>query len=118
MTTSPDTTWPTISVIIPRLNQGHLIEETVCDGHTYRFLEEELRAAAFADCPPPPDRAALDREIVRHRKSFLVRRALHAESIRNRPRRLFRLVITTVQELSLFWFRPWLDAVKKQLVAS
>jgi glycosyltransferase involved in cell wall biosynthesis len=97
----------------------HSESKTVRDGHAYRFLEEELRiATAYAGRLPDADRAALNLEIARHRKSFLVRRAVHTESAKPRPRRLLRLFVEAAQKPSLFWFRPWLGAVKKQILAS
>jgi glycosyltransferase involved in cell wall biosynthesis len=97
----------------------HAGSKTVRDGHAYRFLEEELRiAAAYSARLPAGDRAALDREIHLHRKSLLVRRAMHKESTKPRTRRLIRLLVEAAQRPSLFWFRPWLGAVKKQFLAS
>ena len=97
----------------------HPGSKTVKDGSAYRFLEEELRiAVAYADRLSPPEREELQREIVQHRKSFLVRRALHSPSEKSRASRLLRLVIEAIRHPSLMWFRPWLGAVKKQVLAS
>ena len=97
----------------------HPASKTVKDGSAYRFLEEELRiATAYAERLGPSDREALQREIVQHRKSFLVRRALHSPSEQARAARLFRLFSEAILHPSLVWFRPWLSAVKRQLLAS
>ena len=97
----------------------HDESKTVRDGSAYRFLEEELRiAASYADRLAPPDREAIEREIAWHRKTFIVRRAVHCESKKPRTSRIVRLFIEAAQHPSLLWFRPWLSAVKQQLVAS
>ncbi len=97
----------------------HPASKTVKDGSAYRFLEEELRtAAAFADRISPADRAALAREIVEHRKSYLVRRALHSPQEKSRLIRLLRLFSEALLHPSLLCFRPWLSAVKRQVLAS
>ena len=97
----------------------HAASKTVRDGTAYRFLEEELRiAAAYADRLEPPAREELHREIAQHRKSYLVRRALHSPLEKSRASRLFRLVFEAIRHPSLMWFRPWLGAVKKQVLAS
>ena len=97
----------------------HPASKTVKDGSAYRFLEEELRiAVAYADRLAPPDREELSREIIKHRKSYLVRRALHSTSVKSRCARLLRLVSEAILHPSLMWFRPWLSAVKKQVLAS
>ena len=97
----------------------HPASKTVKDGTAYRFLEEELRiAAAYAGRLAPLERGELQREIVQHRKSFLVRRALHSPSEKSRVSRLLRLVFEAIRHPSLMWFRPWLGAVKKQVLAS
>ena len=93
--------------------------KTVRDGSAYRFLEEELRiATTYAGRLTPAERDGLSREIVQHRKSFLVRRALHSPSEKSRAARLCRLFIEAIRHPSLMWFRPWLGAVKKQVLAS
>ena len=93
--------------------------KTVRDGSAYRFLEEELRiAATYRDRLPPQDREELNREIARHRKTFLVRRAVHSESKKPRASRIARLLLEAAQHPTLLWFRPWLSAVKRQLLAS
>ncbi len=97
----------------------HPGSKTVKDGSAYRFLEEELRtAAAFADRLGPAERAELAREIVQHRKNYLVRRALHSPQEKSRLARLFRLFSEAVLHPSLLCFRPWLSAVKHQVLAS
>lgn len=97
----------------------HDESKTVRDGSAYRFLEEELRiAAAYGDRLTPPDREALEREIAWHRKTFIVRRAVHCESKKPRTSRIVRLFVEAAQHPSLLWFRPWLSALKQQLVAS
>ncbi len=97
----------------------HPASKTVKDGTAYRFLEEELRiATAYAGKLEPSERVALHREIVQHRKSFLVRRALHSPAEKSRGSRLRRLVVEAIRHPSLMWFRPWLGAVKKQVLAS
>ena len=97
----------------------HPASKTVKDGTAYRFLEEELRiAAAYAGRLATRERGELHREIVQHRKSFLVRRALHSPSEKSRPSRLLRLLFEAIRHPSLMWFRPWLGAVKKQVLAS
>jgi glycosyltransferase involved in cell wall biosynthesis len=97
----------------------HRASKTVRDGAAYRFLEEELRiAAAYADRLTAAERDALCHEIVQHRKSFLVRRAIYSPSKQSRISRLSRLVFEALRHPSLMWFRPWLSAVKKQVLAS
>ena len=97
----------------------HPASKTVKDGSAYRFLEEELRiAVAYASHLAAADREELSREIIRHRKSFLVRRALHSPSEQSRFARLFRLFSEAIFHPSLVWFRPWLSAVKRQVLAS
>ncbi len=97
----------------------HPASKTVTDGNAYRFLEEELRTAAiYADRLTPAEREGLSREIVQHRKSFLVRRALHPLSEKSRGARLWRLIAEAIRHPSLMWFRPWLGAVKKQILVS
>lgn len=97
----------------------HPASKTVKDGSAYRFLEEELRiAAAYAARLSPADRTEIGREIVRHRKSFLVRRALHSPSENSRLARLRRLISEAIFHPSLVCFRPWLSAVKRQVLAS
>ncbi len=97
----------------------HPASKTVKDGSAYRFLEEELRiAVAYADRLAPSDREELSREIVTHRKSYLVRRALHSPTEKSRYARLFRLMSEAISHPSLMWFRPWLSAVKRQVLAS
>ena len=97
----------------------HPASKTVTDGSAYRFLEEELRiAAAFADRLAPAERNELGREIVRHRKSYLVRRALHSPTKNSRLARLRRLISEAIFHPSLVCFRPWLSAVKRQVLAS
>ncbi|MEO6739644.1 MAG: hypothetical protein ABIP20_05290, partial [Chthoniobacteraceae bacterium] len=97
----------------------HPASKTVKDGSAYRFLEEELRiAATYANRLAPADREELCREIIQHRKSFLVRRALHSLSEKARLARLFRLFSEAILHPSLMWFRPWLSAVKRQVIAS
>ena len=97
----------------------HPASKTVKDGSAYRFLEEELRiAATYANHLTTADREELCREIIQHRKSFLVRRALHSPSEQSRFARLFRLFSEAIFHPSLVWFRPWLSAVKRQVLAS
>jgi glycosyltransferase involved in cell wall biosynthesis len=97
----------------------HPESKTIRDGSAYRFLEEELRiAAAYTDRLPPAAREELNQEIVQHRKSFLVRRALHSRVTESRVSRLLRLFAEAVLHPSLLWFRPWLGAVKKQVSVS
>ena len=97
----------------------HPASKTVRDGAAYRFLEEELRiATTYSDRLPTAERAELCREIARHRKSFLVRRAMHSPSKESRISRLSRLVFEAIRHPSLMWFRPWLSAVKRQVLAS
>jgi hypothetical protein len=64
------------------------------------------------------DRAQIAREIVRHRKSYLVRRALHSHGEGSRIGRLARLFSQACLHPSLLCFRPWLSAVKRQVLAS
>ena len=97
----------------------HPASKTVKDGSAYRFLEEELRiAAAFAERLGPTERVEIAREIVQHRKNYLVRRALHSPREKSRLARLFRLFSEAVCHPSLLCFRPWLSAVKRQVLAS
>ena len=97
----------------------HPASKTVKDGSAYRFLEEELRiAATYADRLTTDDREELSREIIQHRKYYLVRRALHSPSEKSRLARLLRLFSEAILHPSLVWFRPWLSAVKRQVLAS
>ncbi len=97
----------------------HPASKTVKDGSAYRFLEEEMRIAlAYSDRLAPADRDQVSREVVQQRKSFLVRRALHSAAVHSRCTRLFRLVSEAVFHPSLLWFRPWLGAVKRLVLAS
>lgn len=97
----------------------HPASKTVKDGSAYRFLEEELRiAATYANRLKTDDREELCREIIQHRKSYLVRRALHSPSEQSRISRLFRLFSEAILHPSLVWFRPWLSAVKRQVLTS
>ena len=97
----------------------HPASKTVKDGSAYRFLEEELRiAATYADRLTTADREELSREIIQHRKYYLVRRALHSPSEKSRLARLLRLFSEAILHPSLMWFRPWLSAVKRQILAS
>ena len=97
----------------------HPASKTVKDGSAYRFLEEELRiATAYADRLAPAEDGELRREIVQQRKTFLVRRAIHQPLEKSRLSRLCRLFSEAVRHPSLIWFRPWLGAVKKEVLAS
>jgi glycosyltransferase involved in cell wall biosynthesis len=95
----------------------HAESKTVRDGQAYRFLEEELRIASmYAVRLPAAESVKLRHNIAEQHKWFVVRRALHENphgSRRSRLRRLFRDACATP---SLFLFRPWLGAVKKQLL--
>lgn len=95
----------------------HPESKTVRDGRNYRFLEEELRiATAYADRLAPDDASALWKEISQNYKWYAVRRALHENPHGTRIARLFRLFSDALRHPSLIGFRPWLGAVKKQLV--
>lgn len=97
----------------------HSESKTVRDGRNYRFLEEELRiATAYANRLPPDDTSALWKEISQNHKWHAVRRALHENPHGTRITRLFRLLSDALWQPSLIAFRPWLGAVKKQLVWS
>jgi len=97
----------------------HEASKTIRDGSAYRLLAEELRiAAAYGSRLRGADREELNREIVQHRKSFLVRRAVHSHVRGSRVARLARLFAEAVQHPSLLWFRPWLGAVKREVSAS
>lgn len=97
----------------------HPASKTVKDGSAYRFLEEELRiAASYANRLAPAEDSELRREIVQQKKTFLVRRAIHQPAVNSRISRLGRLFIEAVRHPSLVWFRPWLGAVKKEVLAS
>ncbi len=97
----------------------HEASKTIRDGSAYRFLEEELRiAAAYGGRLSSAECEELNREIVQHRKSFLVRRAVHSHVRESRVARLPRLFAEAVQHPSLLWFRPWLGAVKREVRAS
>lgn len=95
----------------------HAGSKTILDGQAYRFLEEELRIAeAYMDRLDEAAREHLQREIALHRKSFLVRRALHQRGEETRRSRLRRLLVAALQHPSLLWFRPWIGAVRRQVV--
>ncbi len=97
----------------------HSESKTVRDGRNYRFLEEELRiATAYADRLAPDDALALWNEIFQNRKWYVVRRALHENPHGSRIGRLVRLLTDAMQRPSLLGFRPWLGAVKKQIVSA
>jgi len=95
----------------------HAESKTVRDGQAYRFLEEELRIAGiYAGRLPVPETAALRREIQEQEKWFTVRRALHENPQATRGSRLRRLFRDAWERPSLFFFRPWLGAVRKMLL--
>lgn len=95
----------------------HPESKTVRDGQAYRFLEEELRIAnIYAPRLPLAESLALRREIAEQSKWFVVRRALHENPNSSRASRLRRLFRDAWQTPALFLFRPWLGAVRKQLL--
>ena len=95
----------------------HAESKTLREGRAYRFLEEELRIAeVFADRLSEEDRKRVLREASEQRRWFLVRRALHENPTGARWRKLCRLLTDTVSHPSLLTFRPWLGAVKKQVL--
>jgi glycosyltransferase involved in cell wall biosynthesis len=95
----------------------HAESKTLREGRAYRFLEEELRIAElFADRLAASDSAQVLREAAEQRRWFLVRRALHENPEGSRWRKLLRLLTDTVTHPSLLTFRPWLGAVKKQVL--
>lgn len=95
----------------------HEESKTVRDGQAYRFLEEELRIAGiYAGQLPVPEAASLRREIYVQEKWFAVRRALHENPHATRRSRLRHLLRDAWRRPSLFFFRPWLGAVKKNLL--
>jgi glycosyltransferase involved in cell wall biosynthesis len=95
----------------------HEESKTVRDGQAYRFLEEELRIAGiYAGQLPVAEAASLRREIHEQEKWFAVRRALHENPNATRRTRLGRLFRDAWSRPSLFFFRPWLGAVKKSLL--
>jgi len=97
----------------------HPGSKTIRDGQAYRFLEEELRTAeTYADKLTPADREELKREIIQHRKSFFVRRAVHSPVAGSRISRVLRLLAEAAQHPSLLIFRPWLGAVKREVITS
>jgi glycosyltransferase involved in cell wall biosynthesis len=95
----------------------HAESKTLREGRAYRFLEEELRIAElFADRLSAADRARVLKEAAEQRRWFLVRRALHENAEGSRWRKLGRLLTDTLTHPSLLTFRPWLGAVKKQVL--
>ncbi len=95
----------------------HAESKTLREGRAYRFLEEELRIAEmFADRLPEDDRSRLLEDISEQRRWFLVRRALHENPTGPRWRKLCRLLSDAISNPSLVKFRPWLGAVKKQVL--
>lgn len=95
----------------------HSASKTMLDGQAYRFLGEELRIASiYASRLPKEDCTWLRREIAEQHKWFTVRRALHENPAAHRGHRLARLFRDAWQEPSLFLFRPWLGAVRKQIL--
>jgi GT2 family glycosyltransferase len=95
----------------------HAESKTLREGRAFRFLEEELRIAeVFADRLSTSDRARVVKEVAEQRRWFLVRRALHENPTGSRWRKLCRLLTDTVAHPSLVAFRPWLGAVKKQVL--
>lgn len=95
----------------------HAESKTVRDGTAYRFLGEELRIAAiYASRLPHEDCLSLRREIAVQTKWFLVRRAVYANPGEKRGARLARLFREAWASPALFWFRPWLGEVKRQLL--
>jgi glycosyltransferase involved in cell wall biosynthesis len=95
----------------------HAESKTVREGNAYRFLEEELRIAdLFADRLSDRDREELRKEIAEQRRWFFVRRALNENPNGARWRKLCRLFSDCARYPSLLTFRPWLGAVRKQLI--
>jgi glycosyltransferase involved in cell wall biosynthesis len=95
----------------------HAESKTLREGRAYRFLEEELRIAeTFADRLPQGDRCQLLRDVAEQSRWFLVRRALHENPNGPRWRKLCRLLSDAISTPSLLTFRPWLGAVKKQVL--
>jgi glycosyltransferase involved in cell wall biosynthesis len=95
----------------------HSESKTQREGRTYRFFEEELRIArAYADRLPDDQRAEVWREIAEQTRWFCVRRALHENPSGPRWRKLARLLSDATRHPTLLTFRPWLGAVKQQLL--
>jgi GT2 family glycosyltransferase len=95
----------------------HAESKTLREGRAFRFLEEELRIAeAFAHRLAEPDRDLVLKEAAEQRRWYLVRRALHENPAGSRWRKLLRLLSDTIAHPSLLAFRPWLGAVKKQVL--
>jgi glycosyltransferase involved in cell wall biosynthesis len=95
----------------------HAESKTQREGRAYRFLEEELRIAEqYVAQLCPADEAIVRREIFQQRRWFLVRRALHENPNGPRWKKLCRLFSDGLRYPSLFAFRPWLGAIKQQLI--
>jgi glycosyltransferase involved in cell wall biosynthesis len=95
----------------------HAESKTLREGRAYRFLEEELRIAeSFAGRLSASDRARVLTETAQQRRWYLVRRALHENPAGSRWRKLSRLLADTIAHPSLLAFRPWLGAVRKQML--
>lgn len=95
----------------------HSESKTMLDGRNYRFLEEELRiATTYADRLPSDDASTVWSEIAQNRKWYVVRRALHESPNGSAIGRLVRLFGDAMRHPSLFTFRPWLGAVKRQFI--
>ena len=96
----------------------HDTSKTVVDGCAYRFLEEEIRIAeTFLHQLSPTEQAEVAAELVEMRKHLSVRRALGSPSP-NRSQRLALLFGDVPKLPSLFWFRPWLGAVRQVLFSN
>ena len=95
----------------------HTESKTQREGMTYQFLGEELRIArAYADRLPDDQREVVWKEIHQQTRWFYVRRALHENSSGPAWRKVVRLASDAVRHPSLITFRPWLGAVKKQML--
>ena len=95
----------------------HPESKTVRDGQAYKFLQEELRIAAiYATRLPKPECVSLRREVAEQTKWFIVRRSLYLQANASRGSRIARLFRDAWSTPSLFFFRPWLGAVKRLLL--
>jgi hypothetical protein len=96
----------------------HEESKTMTDGVAYRFLADELTIAErYVAQLDPGEREEVQRELVQMRRHLAVRRALHARDKAAGSSTLGRLLSEMRAQPSLLLFRPWLGAVRRQLIA-
>lgn len=95
----------------------HGESKTMTDGVAYRFLQDEiLIAERYVDRLDPAEAAEVRRELVDMHRHLAVRRALHARDKSPDTTTLGRLVAEMRAQPSLLLFRPWLGAIRRQLL--